>query len=217
MLIQKRNPPASDMPEVCSGVFREEFGLNDPEYNHWLTQRLLSSHTYVEQNLPGAIRACWPGGITSRLFSSTTPESGRYYVISTLGASGPSIIHHARYKKSWVRWLKHELIRDVQIWTSTPAPTGYHDWLLFNAWSLRRRALATDNLVAEDSCRFWFPRLIEARRRQLPLTMIDPVHQRVQAYDPAQWVAFREQARERGRGRWQRSQASIVIGLDALH
>lgn len=212
MLIRPRHhsKPAPDLPIPCHGVFRQEFGLEDPDYNTWLARRLLDD--------PGCHLRAWPDacpenhdGHTSNpiLLACTRPDGGRYYLLSKHDPAAPRIVHHARYRKSWLSWLRCEVVHDIQVWASVPAPPGYHDWLVFTAWPGPRRAVATDTLLAEDSARFWHPRLAEAQRRQLPMTMVDFVHQRTEPYAAGRWEPFRKQSRELGR--W-RVQASILIG-----
>lgn len=73
-----------------------------------------------------------------------------------------------------------------------------------------RCAVATDNLVAEDSSRFWRARLGEARNRNVVLGMVDFVHHREEPYDADRWKIFRDGARPRDR-RFRSGNAAILI------
>lgn len=208
MLIRSASTQHPRQSTCGRGVFREEFGLADPDYNPWLAQRLLANSRCVERALPDHItRRSLPG---QRCLMLLSPEGGRIYlVIDHNDGLPPRITHHFRYRKSWVRWLRLEVVQHIQIWSDLPAPIGYHDWLLFDMLAANRRAISSDSLLAEDSNRFWYNRLPEAQRRGYAISMVDWVHHRQQPWDSRHWEAFRKQARELGR--WSIG-ASMVIG-----
>lgn len=192
-----------------TGAFRREFGLDDDEYNQWLARRLLADSAWVEREPPFARPTAYFSSL--RWLSRVEREQGRYFLVADNQATPPRIIHHARFSKTYVRWLKAEVIERVQLWSFGAHPDTYHDHLVLTEWLLPRRLVATDLLLAEDSCRFWYNRLASAQARGIPLAMIDWVHQRAECFDPMQWPAFRYQAREKNR---LYSNASVLIGLD---
>lgn len=102
MLIHSASTQHPKQSTYGLGVFREEFGLTDSDYNPWLAQRLLANPQCIEHALPDHIARRSLAG--QRCLSLLSPEGGRIYlVIDKNDVLPPRITHHFRYTKSWVR------------------------------------------------------------------------------------------------------------------